>query len=228
MEQTKVTLKIYKPLLQAFNEQIDRLCLKRDAFLNHMLRTEIRRLRDELGTKRQSSAARRYISGELKRLGTHTINVVVDKDVACMLNEVVESSNLVRDAFANRLMMFLRSSPKLLKYLELPSSTRQSDFNSVIDGSSTAPLAAMEEIFGDPMYYLRSAAEERFQEGLYMLGLPRQFIGFSCYLPDSLVPGTLEQKEAEEFSDELLRELEEMESLAFDAPSSTASIGVIK
>ena len=228
MEQTKIPLKIYEPLLTAFDAQIDRLCLKRDAFLNHIMKTEVRRLRDELKGKRQSFAARRYISGELKRLGTRTVNVVVDKAVAEMLNEIVESSNMVRDAFANRLLMFLRASPKLLKYLELPLSTSSLNFNCGLDDFSTSPLAAMEELFGDPLYYLRAASEERFDEGLYLLELPKKFSGFSCYLPDASVPGTAEQKEAEELSREMLNELEEMESLAFDVPSLAATKGVTK
>ncbi|MFC3627775.1 hypothetical protein ACFOKJ_16760 [Vogesella amnigena] len=228
MEQTKLTFKIYEPLLDDFEKNIDRLCLKRDAFLNHVLRTEVDYLKKELGSKRQSAAARKFISGELKRLGTHTINVVVDKDVAAMLNEVVDSSNMVRDAFANRLLMFLRCSPKMLNYLDLPLNVRQSNFDYCIDDISTSPLLAMEEIFRDPMYYLRVAIEERNGVGPYMLNLPEKLIGFTCYLSDDQVPGTLEQRAAEELSNELLRQLDKLESLAFIKPLQAISSGVKK
>lgn len=223
METTKVTFKIYGPLLESFDQQLDRLCLKRDAFLNKVLKIEVPRLAKELQGKRQSNAARRFISGELKRLSPHPINVVVEKSVAEMLHETVEATNLVRDAFANRLLIFLRGSPVLLKYLGLPQTTRPSNFDELIDDLSTGPLAAMEEILNDPMYFLRIAAEERFEEGLYELELPEKLLGFTCYLPDSCVPGTpAHQKAAEEA--ELL--LAEMESLAFDVSPLPATKGV--
>ena len=53
-----------------------------------------------------SSKAKRYIAGELKRMGTAQINIVVDKSVVEELNTIVVKSNMVRDAFFNRLILF--------------------------------------------------------------------------------------------------------------------------
>lgn len=110
MNQTKMTVKIYEPLFKSFDDQMNRLCIKRDAFLNHMIKRETPNLAKELDGRRLSPSARRYISGSLKRMGTRTVNVVVDKETAEALNAVVDASNIVRDAFINRLIMFLRSS----------------------------------------------------------------------------------------------------------------------
>lgn len=78
MGQTKITVKIYEPLLRDFDRQIDSLFLKRDAFLNHMIKGEVRHLANDMKDKQLSSRAKRYIAGELKRLGTVPVNIVVD------------------------------------------------------------------------------------------------------------------------------------------------------
>ena len=120
MSQTKITVKIYEPLLRDFDRQIDKLFIKRDAFLNAMIKEEVQHLAREMEGKRLTPSAKRHIAGELKRMGTTQVNVVVDKATADALNGIVETSNLVRDAFMNRLIMLLRSSGALLSYLELP------------------------------------------------------------------------------------------------------------
>lgn len=129
MNQTKMTVKIYEPLFKSFDDQMNRLCIKRDAFLNHMIKRETPNLAKELDGRRLSSSARRYISGSLKRMGTRTVNVVVDKETADALNAVVDASNIVRDAFINRLIMFLRSADTVLDYFGMPKFIVPSDFD---------------------------------------------------------------------------------------------------
>ncbi len=110
METTKITVKIYEPLLKSFDRQLDEVFIKRDAFLNAITKAELKNLASDMEGKVLSSKAKRYISGELKRMGTAQINIVVDKSVVEELNAIVAKSNMVRDAFFNRLILFLRSS----------------------------------------------------------------------------------------------------------------------
>lgn len=222
MNKTKITVKVYAPLLAAFDEQLDRLFIKRDAFLNHMIRTEISHLENELEGRELSGKARRYISGQLKRMGTRTINVVVDKETAELLTAVVDRSNIVRDAFLNRLIMFLRSSNSLLTHLELPRVIVRSEFNSYYEEMPTSPLEAMESVLADPLYYLRIAAEERVKGGLYLLDLPQKLSGFTCFLEDAEVPGSREYDEKQKQSMELLDELLRFEIDAFSNVSATS------
>lgn len=190
MEKTKITVKIYEPLLRSFDSQLAGLCIKRDAFVNKMLRIETVELARELKGKRLSSAARRYIAGELKRLGTVPVNIVVDKAVATELNAVVQEANIVRDAFINRLIIFLRSNSKVLKALKLPEGVDQSEFNESIEAMPTSPLRAMEAAQQDPLGYLRLACEERHNSGLYLLRMSPSMDGVACYLDDTEVPGS--------------------------------------
>lgn len=215
MSQTKITVKIYEPLLRDFDRQIDRLFIKRDAFLNAMIQEEVRHLAIDMEGKRLTPSAKRYIAGELKRMGTTQVNVVVDKDTADVLNAIVESSNMVRDAFMNRLIMLLRSSGPLLSYLELPEFSTGSDFDSYVEPMPTSPMKAMEAVHADPLFYLRVACEERHKTGLYLLDLPPKLAGFTCYMDESMVPGTKAYEQMQRETQAMLDELISLEAEAF-------------
>ena len=164
--------------------------------------------------KKLSKNAKKYIAGELKRMGKdrlETVNIVVDKDVADALNKIVESSNLVRDAFINRLILLLRSSDEFLNLMELPTSLTASEFDAA-EYMPCSPLKTIESVMSNPLYYLRIASEERFGKGLYELELPSALMGFSCYIEDDLVPGTVAYKEQLKNSEALLKELLTLES----------------
>ena len=220
MSQTKITVKIYEPLLRDFDRQIDKLFIKRDAFLNAMIQEEVRHLANDMEGKRLTTATKRYIAGELKRMGTTQVNVVVDKSTADALNAVVEASNMVRDAFMNRLIMLLRSSSQLLGYLELPEFITGSNFESYVEPMPTSPMKAMEAVHADPLFYLRVACEERFKTGLYLLDLPQKLAGFSCYLEESSVPGTQAYEQTQKEVQAMLDELVDLEADAFQKPAT--------
>lgn len=220
MSQTKITVKIYEPLLRDFDRQIDALFIKRDAFLNAMIKEETPRLAEDIGSKRNSPAAKRLIAGSLKRLGTTQVNVVVEKSTADELNRVVGEANMVRDAFVNRLIMLLRSSPRLLDYLGLPEFITGSAFDSHVEPMPTSPMKAMEAVHADPLFYLRVACEERHKTGLHLLELPEELTGFACILDDSHVPGTEANNKAQQHAQAMLDELESLENYAFGSPGT--------
>ena len=197
MNQTKITLKIYEPLLSAFNKKVEGSFLKRDAFLNHMIKSEVGHLENEMEGLRQSDAARLYISRKLKRLGTKTINVTVEKETARNLQKVVKQSNMVRDAFANRLILFLLSPDWLLEELDLPVYTTDEALRNS-EGMPTSPLNGIDSILSDPLYYLRVAVNEYYNGKFYLLDLRPELEGFSCYKNDKYVPGTDEYKAEDE------------------------------
>ena len=128
------------------------------------------------------------------------VNLQIEQSTANELNRVVEASNMVRDAFINRLIMFLRSSTTLLKALELPEFITRREFDSSVPDMPTSPLRAIETVHDDPLFYIRTAIEERHKTDLYLTNLPKDLIGFSCYLDDADVPGTSAyQKTQEQF-----------------------------
>ncbi len=218
MSQTKITVKIYEPLLRDFDCQIDKLFIKRDAFLNAMIQKEVQHLASEMEGKLLTPNAKRYISGELKRMGTTQVNVVVDKTTADELNAIVKTSNMVRDAFINRLIMLLRSSSALLSHLELPDFITGSEFDSYVEPMPTSPMKAMEAVHADPLYYLRVSCLERHDSGLYLLDLPQKLAGFTCYMDESVVPGTKAYEQTQREAQAMLDELIDLEADAFQKP----------
>lgn len=224
MSQTKITVKIYEPLLKDFDRQLDRLFIKRDAFLNAMIQEETQHLAREMEGKRLASSAKRHIAAELKRMGTKQVNVVVDKATADALNAIVETSNLVRDAFVNRLIMLLRSSCALLSYLDLPELIKGSEFDACVEPMPTSPMKAIEAVHADPLFYLRTACEERHKTGLYLLELPPKLVGFTCYMDESMVPGTKAYEQMQREVQAMLDELIDLETDAFQKPEGRQGV----
>ena len=178
MSQTKITVKIFEPLLKDFERQIEALFIKRDAFLNSVIQEEIKHLARDMQGKKLSSKANRYISGELKRLGAKQVNIVVDQSTADALNVVVKETNIVRDAFFNRLILLLRSDADFVKHLDLPAFINGSELESGIEQMPTCPLAAMAAVQNDPLYYFREGGEDRLKTGRHMIDLPPKYVGF--------------------------------------------------
>lgn len=157
-------------------------------------------------------------------MGTTPVNIVVDKATADALNSVVDTSNLVRDAFMNRLIMLLRSSGPQLKYLELPEFITGSQFDSWVEPMPTSPMQAIEAVHADPLFYLRVACEERHKTGLYLLDLPPKLAGFTCYMDESMVPGTKAHEQMQRDTQAMLDELDSFEDDAFHKPHTDEDV----
>ena len=191
MEQTKITVKIYTKLLNSFNNNLRNCFIKRDAYLNYVISQETPKLAEDMDGLKLTNPARQYIAGELKRLGTTKVNITIDKDTAEKLNLVINKSNMVRDAFINRLIIFLNASENLLEQLELPINPNKMDESDyIVDSMSTAPISNINYFVSDPFLFLRPDIEEFHNERFYLYVLPKQMLGMYCYIDDTYVPGT--------------------------------------
>jgi hypothetical protein len=191
---TKITVNLFAPMYRSFDRQLSDALLRRDAFIDRMIATEIPHLREDLTGKALSRKANRHISQSLKGMGTELLAktcISIRPSTAKALHEAVNDHNLVRDAFINRLIALLRSSDDLLGLLDLPTRITSSRRDGTED-MPTSPLKAIDEIQSDPLFYLRHACQHRHECGLYDLELPPHLHGLSCYLPDEVVPGTAE------------------------------------
>jgi len=220
---TKLTAKVFEPMYTDFDRQLSACHLRRDAFIDRMILQEIPHLRADLAGRKLSEKANRYISHHLKRLGGKNapplkqVSIAVRHETAEALRSAVGEHNLVRDAFLNRLITLLRSSPKLLDVLGLPTDV--GDARKAVQRKredlpdmSTSPLRAIEETLNDPFYYLRAACKARYGCGLYLLEFPVEYMGLYCYLDDNQVPGTKTYQDPEKISRQLLDELDNLEA----------------
>ena len=215
METTKLTAKFYAPMWRDFNDQVDHLFLKRDMWLDSIISQEVRYLARDMDGKRLSNKAALYIARELQALGTKTVSIQVKKSTADALNKVVADTGIVRDAFLNRLIMFLRSSDSLMDYLELPKLITAKDFRGT-EPMPTSPLLAWQTIQSAPFFYIRTAIQEM-GFGLYNRDLPPKLHAFECYLSDKYVPGTDEYKQEQQVAADVLAVLFETD---FDIDST--------
>lgn len=212
---TKMTFKVYAPLWENFDAQISRLPVKRDPFLSGVIRSETPRLRAAMEGKRLSGKANRWVSNQLNRLKTTTVNVGIERDVADELKHVIEKTHMVRDAFFNRMILFLRSSDKLLDYFNIPKK---------VDGrlgrnygsdlySPTSPMATFAEVFDDPLWYLHMAVEELEDTSLYLLRFSSsETDGFSCWMDDADVQGTRSNRRARAENEKFYLDLQKLEN----------------
>ena len=194
-EYTKLTAKLYPPVLWAFDRQLTSALLRRDAFLDRVIEQEIANVKEDLAGKRNTDAARRHISRCLNLLGgaktgpLQAVSISVRKSTAKALRDVVAEHNLCRDSLVNWIIVLLRSTDDLLDALDLPKKVL-GRWTSGMEGVPTSPLRMIEAAQLDPFYYLREACREWHGCGLYNLALPPVLTGFQCHLDDQSVPNT--------------------------------------
>lgn len=223
-QQTKITMTVWEDLFTLFSKKLDSCFIKRDAFLNHIIRVELDNLKKGLAGRKNSLEAKRYISSKIKDLETKTINVVVDKDVAKDLNSIVREHNLVRDAFINRLLLLLSFPEVLLSHMFDVQLTRVvDDVELELESPARTFIDSLTFTLNAPNFYIQKELDIRYgannedlQSNLYtkaidLLGIiektpddrQREFflkmhnslIAFSCYAEDSEVPNTDAWKE---------------------------------
>ena len=226
-EFTKLSAKIYPPVLWAFDRQLTSALLRRDAFMDRVIGLEIQNIKADLAGKRNSDAARRHISRCLNMLGgaktgpLHPVSIAVRKTTAAALRQVVDEHNLCRDGLINWIIVLLRSTDALLDALDLPKEV-SGRWASGLEGVPTSPLGMIEAAQWDPFFYLRESCRERYGCGLYDLPLRPHLLGFQCVLEDDRVPNTEASKQREARDAEMFALLSDFED-AVRAPEAEAS-----
>lgn len=192
---TKLTAKVFPPVLWAFDRQMSDALLRRDAFLDRVIAQEIPNVRADLAGLRNSDKAKRHISRCLNMMGgagtpkLQQVSIAVLSSTANALRDLVEQHNLCRDALVNWIIVMLRSTDSLLKVLELPKTVSWR-WSSGLEDAPTSPMKMIEAVQWDAFYYLREACQQRHGCGLYNLPLGQSLRGFQCYLDDEWVPTT--------------------------------------
>lgn len=133
----------------------------------------------------------------LKRTEPQSVNIEVESETAEALRSAMSEHNLVRDAFMCRLIIFLRSTDKLLGILDVPLVTSDG-LGTFLEEMPASPLGAMEAVRDDPLLYIRSHVEASWECGIYRVPLPRSLDWAACFLEDEVVPGTRAYRKREE------------------------------
>lgn len=216
MTTKKITFRAPEKLWVSFTAQTERAFIKRAPFLDHMIAIELPHVTADLGTFKLSSKARRYIGGLLKPM-SKPINIEIREETAAALEETVARHGLVRDALLSRILVFLRGSDALLRFLDMPTEAMQfsPSGKTALQGMPVSAMKAIQEIYDDPLYYIREYLRDKHQCGIYSVALPRSANWAACRLEDKDVPGTRANKQWEREVAEMISEFEREEEALF-------------
>ncbi len=179
--QTKVTFKLITSIHKSLVERLKAISMKRDAFINLVLKTELDELTKELDGKQLSPKIKGLISSDFNGRDTTLVSMTLDSEVAARLNEIVEKSNIVRDAFMNRLMYLILCPEKLMQEWNLEKDISIGDVNQLNAGAlPTNPLDFLTLTIKDPLFFLRLKMDGKLYSGIN--GLPYCLICYEEYI----------------------------------------------
>jgi hypothetical protein len=223
---SKISIKVWKPIIAKLNEKLRSGCLRRDAYLARVLEVELEWLDQEVSIP-NSAASYEYVVSELDRFDRKLVSLALPPELTARLNDVCTRKNIVRDAFFNRLLLLLAAEPKVIDALFFASESSDWRVDVWSELKNEGPFFQNGfyplEPNIDPFWAIRAGLElyaskegvEEFIEpqsqqtikvqrsitgellpidSLYTRSFGERMrmgspLGFSCYLPDSRVPG---------------------------------------
>jgi hypothetical protein len=216
MDQTlrKISVRIWLPALERFNERINSACLRRDAYLGKVLEHELDRL-ETAGrfARANSESARLFIAARLDALPRKLVTLTLPDPLVQRLDEICTTHRLVRDSFFNRLFFLLAAGHSHLTHLFFDDDA---GWLQVVmertDISATAVDDLLEPIpeFRDPFVAIRAAFDLPEYQGpdpIYVAPITAETFsgidlsGLNVYLPDHRLPGAASRAAAISFDD---------------------------
>lgn len=220
--------RVWRPVQKKLNRMIERSCLRRDAYLDHVFAHEAKMLKEEILCP-NSRDARDYLQGQLEELDRAPINFSLSPSTIKAITEACDELNVIRDCFINRVLFLLASDINLCELIigvdfreELPEILGDHDRDYLYAPLWGGSLSAISEIVcSDPFWALRNIIDHRLEQGDEFVDplhrrviLPELFskkppgvIALNCHLPDEYIPGSRAAQRAHEQLDELLGEL---------------------
>lgn len=125
---SKVSINIYSPLAELLNKKLTKACIKRDAYLDLVIKNECDFLCNEIKTP-NTNKVKKHISKKIKGLNTKPVSLFLSTETAQLLNKVCDEKNVPRDAFLNRIYLLLTISTDAINIL-FPGFNQSKDFDN--------------------------------------------------------------------------------------------------
>ena len=109
----KISVKLWRPIIERFDQKMEMACLRRDAYLKKVLEIEIDLLDKEVSIP-NSQASYDYVYDQLDKLDRKLVSIALPSELTSRLNEICSRKRIVRDAFFNRIFLLLAASPKVI------------------------------------------------------------------------------------------------------------------
>lgn len=113
---TKITIKVWKPVVEKLEARMNEACLRRDLYLARLLASEVQHLDAEVALA-NSQAAFDHVFERLESLERKSMSLALPTDLVERINDVCRRKRIVRDTFFNRLFLLLAATPKGLDSL---------------------------------------------------------------------------------------------------------------
>lgn len=248
---SKILVQVWTPLVMNLNKHMDRIPLKRDAYLDSLIRSEIAMMDVEL-PEANSEEAKAYIKQGLQRLDRKQVSLTLSPDTIAILDDICECKKVLRDSFINHLFFFLVLGPKVINALYPwfkgciePLGER---IGNEMLGVHTYGLDAAASALRDPFEFYRECVNYVAKEDgdgapaktFYQLQIPIERFeqtekfkreasnlhGLNCFMPDYLVPDTSAYQESKKLADDFLKEFDEFSSLLPSTPDTTGATDI--
>lgn len=116
MSNTKISVKVLRPLFSKLSAKFDEVCLRRDAYLNHFFLNEINNLESELSTP-NSLEIERLLYRSFKELDTVQVGINLSTELANRITEVCAAKRVPRECWMNRVFLLLVAKPETIDAL---------------------------------------------------------------------------------------------------------------
>ncbi|MFL9951120.1 hypothetical protein PQR68_34540 [Paraburkholderia agricolaris] len=113
---SKISVKIWRPIIEKLEAKMETACLRRDAYLSKVLGIELDRLDHEVSIP-NSQASYDYVFDRLDRLDRKLVSLALPSELTARLNDICSRKRIVRDAFFNRLFLLLAVEPQVVDAL---------------------------------------------------------------------------------------------------------------
>ena len=241
---SKLTIQIWDRLFNLLEKRTAEICQRRDALLERVIANEIDHLREDLPMA-NSKAARAHIEHHLKLLlsaSKRQVTLSLSPDTANRLDAICTEKNVPREAFLNRVILFLVAKPTFLDAAlfgldpkvahEIRTDIKNKFHVNLELENGFAPLPMIADILADPFWGYREMAAEISKaagEDYTLYGMPfrqENFLGLNCFVADAEVPGTDAYLAAQQAADQMLADLGgEIPSLKSASSASSVTQG---
>ncbi len=112
----KISVKIWRPIINKLDEKLETACLRRDAYLAKLLAVELDHLDDEVSIP-NSQASYDFVFSQLDAFDRKLVSLALPQELTSRLNEICARKRIVRDAFFNRVFLLLAADQALVDKL---------------------------------------------------------------------------------------------------------------
>jgi hypothetical protein len=229
----KILVSVWKNLIALLNKKVDKACLNRDAYLDHVLRHEADKLISEIEIP-NSPEARAHLSQHLALLDRKPVSFTLSPETIAAIDTGCQAKNIPRDCFMNRVLFMLVVDQRTFFRLTLfdPADFWPDildNYGRIFDDHlQDGSLELIHEmVTDDPFFAVRACIDIARQEypdedvpRLHTIPMPKDLLkdtvpsmlGLNCYLPDAMIEGHPAQIEAAAKMEHLLVELDDLPS----------------